>query len=170
MKRRRFRHAGIDLEVSTAAEPDRVAVSSADGERHDFSVSPAGDREWRMRGDDPSAPAHRVIAVRDGRTWWVHVDGRSYVFDQVTDDAGPGDAPRDSLTAPIPATVVDLLVEPGVVVERGDVLMVLAAMKMQLEVTSPDAGVVSELPYGPGDQVDGGAVLAVIRPHPEDED
>ncbi len=75
---------------------------------------------------------------------------------------GAGDAGA-SLTAPMPGTVVKVLVGEGDEVEEGQLLLVLEAMKMEQPVTAPRAGVVAALPYGEGTLVPGGAVLAEIE-------
>jgi 3-methylcrotonyl-CoA carboxylase alpha subunit len=81
------------------------------------------------------------------------------------DGAGPGgtDTPGASLTAPMPGTVVRLLVDEGDEVEEGQLLLVLEAMKMEQPVTAPHAGRVVSLPYDEGALVPGGAVLAEIE-------
>ena len=47
----------------------------------------------------------------------------------------PRDA-RQSLTAPMPATVLDVLVSPGTVVKKGATLVIIEAMKMELPLRS----------------------------------
>ena len=47
---------------------------------------------------------------------------------------------EQSLTAPMPATVVKVLVAPGSVVKNGDILVVLEAMKMELAIRAPADG------------------------------
>ncbi len=68
-----------------------------------------------------------------------------------------------SLLAPMPAAVVSVQVEAGQQVSKGDVVVVLEAMKMQHTITAPTDGVVSELDVSSGQQVEAGAVLAVIE-------
>src|ERR687893_803804 len=80
------------------------------------------------------------------------------------DGAGPGgEAAGASLTAPMPGTVVKVLVGEGDEVEEGQLLLVLEAMKMEQPVAAPHPGRVTSLPYGEGDLVPGGAVLAEIE-------
>ena len=67
-----------------------------------------------------------------------------------------------SLRAPMPGTVVKVSVSEGDVVEEGQLLLVLEAMKVEQSVKAPHAGRVSSLPYREGDLVPGGAVLAQI--------
>jgi len=80
------------------------------------------------------------------------------------DEAGPGADAAASLTAPMPGTVVEVLVGEGDEVEEGRVLLVLEAMKMEQPVSAPHAGVVRSLPFGEGSLVPGGAVLAEVEP------
>ena len=63
----------------------------------------------------------------------------------------------------MPAAVVSVAVESGQHVSKGDVVLVLEAMKMQHTITAPTDGVVSELDVSAGQQVEAGAVLAVIE-------
>ncbi len=68
-----------------------------------------------------------------------------------------------SLLAPMPGSVVRVLVEPGAEVEQGQPLLVLEAMKMQHTVPAPATGTVTSLDVAPGDQVAAGTVLAVVE-------
>jgi propionyl-CoA carboxylase alpha chain len=65
--------------------------------------------------------------------------------------------------APMPGTVVTLSVTAGDKVKVGDELLVLEAMKMRHTVVAATSGVVGELRIALGQQVDAGAVLAVIE-------
>jgi 3-methylcrotonyl-CoA carboxylase alpha subunit len=62
----------------------------------------------------------------------------------------------------MPGTVVKVLVDEGEEVEEGQFILVLEAMKTEQSVAAPYAGVVRSLPYGEGDMVPGGAVLAEL--------
>jgi propionyl-CoA carboxylase alpha chain len=67
-----------------------------------------------------------------------------------------------SLVAPMPGTVVRVAVSEGDTVAAGDPLLWLEAMKMEHRISAPADGVVTELPVVVGQQVDLGAVLAVV--------
>jgi propionyl-CoA carboxylase alpha chain len=67
-----------------------------------------------------------------------------------------------SLVAPMPGVVRQVCVAVGDTVAKGDVLLVLEAMKMETPIRAPGAGKVTELRAGAGDQVEAGALLAVI--------
>ena len=78
------------------------------------------------------------------------------------DETRPGADAAASLTAPMPGTVVKVLVEEGQEVEEGQLLLVLEAMKMEQPVSAPHAGVVRSLPFDEGSLVPGGAILAEV--------
>ena len=67
------------------------------------------------------------------------------------------------IVAQMPGKIVRVHVEAGSHVEAGDAILVVEAMKMQNEMKSPKAGVVSVLNAKAGETVNAGAVLAVIE-------
>ena len=105
----------------------------------------------------------------DGADVLVSLDGESYRLSKPAppdvDDAGSGggDADGASLTAPMPGSVVKVLVSEGDEVEEGQVLLVLEAMKTEHSIAAPHDGVVSSIPYGEGDSVSGGDVLVELE-------
>ncbi|MFN8545256.1 MAG: acetyl-CoA carboxylase biotin carboxylase subunit [Candidatus Binatia bacterium] len=70
---------------------------------------------------------------------------------------------RGGCLAPMPGKVLQIRVLPGEQVEKGAVLAVLEAMKMEHEVVAPHAGVVQAVPVEPGQQVDAGTVLVILE-------
>jgi propionyl-CoA carboxylase alpha chain len=67
-----------------------------------------------------------------------------------------------SLVAPMPGTVIRVGVAVGDVVKQGQPLLWLEAMKMEHTIAAPADGVVDELKVAAGQQVEVGAVLAVV--------
>jgi len=51
----------------------------------------------------------------------------------------------EKITAPMPGTIVDVLVNVGDSVEKGQLVAVLEAMKMETEILAPDAGTITEV-------------------------
>ncbi|MEO9139791.1 MAG: acetyl-CoA carboxylase biotin carboxyl carrier protein subunit, partial [Jatrophihabitans sp.] len=67
-----------------------------------------------------------------------------------------------SLVAPMPGSVVRIAVAVGDTVQAGQPILWLEAMKMQHRINAPADGIVAELPVSEGQQIDVGAVLAVV--------
>jgi propionyl-CoA carboxylase alpha chain len=78
-------------------------------------------------------------------------------FPLVQEIVAPG-----GLTAPMPGIVVRIVAAVGQMVESGDPLLVLEAMKMEHTIFSPATGTVAALNVATGDQVERGAVLAAV--------
>jgi biotin carboxyl carrier protein len=131
------------------------------------------DRTIRIRrGPDGTlrieTPAARVAwAIASGDTRWVFLDGRVYTVEVERQargrrSAGSHHVHHGSLTAPMPATVRRLNVAVGDVVKRGDILIVLEAMKMELPVRASADGVVEAVNCREGDLVQPGVSLVEI--------
>ncbi len=73
--------------------------------------------------------------------------------------AGEAHGEAGRLTAPMPGKVVSFAVKAGDLVQKGQALAVMEAMKMEHTIAAPADGVVQELLYAPGDQVTEGAEL-----------
>ncbi|MCB9476803.1 MAG: acetyl/propionyl/methylcrotonyl-CoA carboxylase subunit alpha [Deltaproteobacteria bacterium] len=72
-------------------------------------------------------------------------------------------AAGDRVKAPMPGSIVRVMVEQGQTVERGDALMVLEAMKMEHTIKATAKGVVMAVHFAAGDQVDEESVLLDIE-------
>ena len=79
--------------------------------------------------------------------------------------AAPAVAPAagaTTITAPMPGTILKVNVTNGQAVKKGDVLMVLEAMKMENEIMAPADGTVSSVSVASGASVESGAVLCTL--------
>ncbi|KRA39229.1 MULTISPECIES: ATP-binding protein [unclassified Nocardioides] len=68
-----------------------------------------------------------------------------------------------SLLAPMPGSVITVSAAVGDVVQKGQAILVMEAMKMQHTIAAPYDGTVTELSASAGQQVEAGAVLAVVE-------
>ncbi|HEY8924656.1 MAG TPA: urea carboxylase, partial [Polyangia bacterium] len=80
-----------------------------------------------------------------------------------TDAAAALEPDEIAVRADVTASVWQLSVEPGASVSAGDRLLVLESMKMEIPVTSPQAGRVARLLVRPGAMVTAGQLLATLR-------
>ena len=71
-------------------------------------------------------------------------------------------AAGEQVTAPMPGTILKVNVTQGAAVKKGDILVVLEAMKMENEILAPKDGTVAQVAVSKGATVDTGALLAVI--------
>jgi acetyl-CoA/propionyl-CoA carboxylase, biotin carboxylase, biotin carboxyl carrier protein len=67
------------------------------------------------------------------------------------------------VVAPIQGTIINVNVAEGELVESGDPLLLLEAMKMETIVTAPFAGRVTAVNVSPGSTVDAGQILVVVE-------
>jgi 3-methylcrotonyl-CoA carboxylase alpha subunit len=119
-------------------------------------VEPEAD--GRLVADLNGARLHATV-VRSGRVLTVFTAGASHrlelkEFETVADEEAGG-----SLAAPMPGSVVEVLVREGQAVDKGTALMIIEAMKMEHTISAPAAGVVRQVLFGKGDQVKEGELL-----------
>ncbi len=78
--------------------------------------------------------------------------------------AAPAAAPAggQAVNAPMPGTILKVNVQNGQAVKKGDVLMILEAMKMENEIMAPCDGTVAGVAVAQGASVDSGAVLCTL--------
>ncbi|MFM8320566.1 MAG: biotin/lipoyl-containing protein [Chloroflexota bacterium] len=97
----------------------------------------------------------RLYWAVDGEQRWVSLGGCTF---RLAKPAGrgsrhgetPGEA---SVRSPMPAQVRAVLVAAGDVVEKGQALLVLEAMKMEIRLAAPHAGIVGRVLAVEGEQV-----------------
>ena len=95
---------------------------------------------------------------------WVFLDGEVFEIEvQPEGRRRRAAAGHGSLSAPMPATVVRVEVSPGTAVRRGDTLVILEAMKMELPIRASSDGIVKRVHCKPGDLVQAGITLIDIE-------
>ncbi len=75
----------------------------------------------------------------------------------------PASAGSASVTAPMPGTILKVNVTNGQSVKKGDVLMILEAMKMENEILASRDGKVASVNVSSGATVETGAVLCTLE-------
>ncbi|WP_428262586.1 biotin/lipoyl-containing protein [Haliangium sp.] len=159
---------------------------------HEVTVEPDAPGTWRvgLGGREQVVDARRV---RPG-TWSLLIDGASHLVDldpqkrgtsilngmvealaEVEDarqkrladavrQAGGATTQGERIRAPIAGKVVKLAVELGDVVEVGQSVVVLEAMKMENEIKAERGGVVEQVHVGAGQSVETQDVLVTLGP------
>ena len=67
------------------------------------------------------------------------------------------------VNAPMPGKILSVKASVGQAVKKGDVILILEAMKMENEVVAPEDGTVASIDVAAGDSVEAGAVLATLN-------
>ena len=68
----------------------------------------------------------------------------------------------EQICSPMPGTILSINVQNGSAVKKGDVLMILEAMKMENEILSPCDGTVTSVNTSKGSSVETGTLLCVV--------
>lgn len=68
-----------------------------------------------------------------------------------------------TITSPMPGKILGIKAAAGTAVKRGQVILLLEAMKMENEIVAPQDGTVASVNVAVGDMVEPGAVLATLN-------
>lgn len=150
---------GHEYDIKVREEPAHATVT-AGGVAYRVQLPPAGARDTSM------------MAVQvDYRPFTVEIDGRLTSGPAPRERKAAGAAAggataaavKGGVTAQIAGRVLSVKVKVGDTVEKGDLLLLLEAMKMENEIKAPSGGVVKEIPVAEGARVSEGQVLVVIE-------
>ena len=72
--------------------------------------------------------------------------------------------PSGRLVSPLPGSVIQVLVDSGDTVAKGQALMIIEAMKMEHTISAPKRGTVGQIYFSKGEQVAEGARLLEFEP------
>ena len=99
-----------------------------------------------------------------GEEWLVHSTFCDFEFKELprypissSDDFGGG------LVAPMPGAILSIDIKPGDTVKKGDVLVILEAMKMEHRITAPRDGIVGSVRTSVGEQVENEQLLVTLE-------
>ncbi len=128
------------------------------------SVTRIGDGIYRVEHDGRSDVVY-VAGTADDR--WAFWNGHAFRVQ----GAAAGRAARrrnlahvlQSVEAPMPATVIKVMVAPGDAVRKGDTLVLLEAMKMELPLRASGDAVVMAVHCKDGERIEAGAVLVDLE-------
>lgn len=125
--------------------------------------------DFVMVGDQPvyslllNGESYDAHVYPDENLWQIMFQGG--VYSAIVEDerekrlraalgGGVAEHQEYQLRAPMPGLVISVPVQDGQAINKGDVLLVLESMKMQNELRSPRAGVVTRLRVRTGDRVE----------------
>ena len=68
-----------------------------------------------------------------------------------------------AVNAPMPGKILSVKASAGQAVKKGDAVVIIEAMKMEIPVVAPEDGTVASIDVAVGDAIDSGAVLATLN-------
>jgi len=117
-------------------------------------VTRIGDGVYRVEREGRNEIVYVTGSPDDTWAFW---NGQVFRGSFAAPSPGRPHAPRgkatQSLTAPMPATVIRVLVQPGAAVKKGDTIIILEAMKMELPIRAPADATVAAVHCRDGDLV-----------------
>ena len=111
-----------------------------------------------------------VFAQKVKRQLWFHWEGQVYIYEPEQKKQSQGGTTGDdveALVAPMPGRITKLAVKEGELVEKGQTLVVMEAMKMEYRLTAPRMTRVKSVHCKEGEQV--GLGVTLVRFQDEDK-
>ena len=136
----------LDVDFSTI-NGQRVFSLIIDGKSYESHVNPS-DEGWEV--------------LLRGKFYTAQVEEEREKRLRVAAGARVMEGGEYHLKAPMPGLIVAVMVEEGMKIEIGQVLIVLESMKMQNELKSPRAGTIARIKVKPGERVEQKATLLSV--------
>jgi 3-methylcrotonyl-CoA carboxylase alpha subunit len=119
-------------------------------------------RDGEIVGIEIAGETFAVRVLRQGDRVSLWCAGRTFEIERSGERRPRGADQAGGLLAPMPGRVRKVMVAVGDAVTRGQILLVLEAMKMEHAIRSPQDGTVVRLGFAEGDLVEAGAPLVEI--------
>lgn len=152
--------ADTELTVAYQSLRDGTFKVICNDETHSVAMHQAGEGRIDLALDGQRL---QFDIQRNGMQWLVHGDNGDLVLIELPRYPDPrGVDAGGGLTAPMPGAVLTTEVAAGDTVAKGDLLVILEAMKMEHRIVAPRDGTVEQVHVGVGDQVDNAQLLVTL--------
>ena len=152
-------HLQVNGQHEFDLQPDQVK---------DLDLIPDGEGRYHVLLEGRSYHAELESVDSPNRQYTFRINGSKYTvhiadqYERLIQQLGlsvGGSHKQNTVKAPMPGLVLNVLVEPGQVVQKGDALLILEAMKMENVLKAVNDGVVKTVQAIKGSTVDKGALL-----------
>ena len=129
-------------------------VATLNGKKYEVEIERVDEYRPLDRGAQASAPAPILAAAPAPKAAPAPAAAPA---------APAGAAGAVAVTAPMPGKILGVKASAGQAVKRGQVLLILEAMKMENEIVAPQDGTVASINVNKGDTVNSGDVLVSMN-------
>jgi len=156
-----------DVELTGVTGQDGLLRASVDGQNYEFEVLDVQPGQLALRFPARGGASTVIYWAVENSRLWVAQNGCTYRLEKpaprrAASPSGEGAAAGEEVRAPMPAQVRAIQVAQGEAVERGQTLLLLEAMKMEIRIKSPANGRVARLLVSDGQAVEKDQVLVEI--------
>ena len=139
-----------------------------DGTYYNLDIEKMDARTWHILKDHKSYYVQWVERSEDGKTFSLKINGQLLElnakdhYDLLLEQMGmsaANTAKATKLKAPMPGKVLDVMVQPGQTVAKGEGLLILEAMKMENMLKAEQEGTIKSVNVSLGDAVEKNNVL-----------
>lgn len=155
-------------------EPFRIAIDGqqeidiSPEDARNLDIVPDGDGQFHLLHKGRSYHAELVETDYAGHHYTIKIDGVAFRlkisdhYERLVQQLGlhvGGSQKINAVKAPMPGLVLNIMVEPGQAVQKGDPLLILEAMKMENVIKAAGDGQVKAVKVQQGAAVDKGQLL-----------
>lgn len=157
-----------DQNLNVEKSGERLLIN---GQSLDWNFQWIDERRILLTKDDRSMEAELISLDRESKSIRVRLGHQVATlqlkdrFDLLLEKTGmtkPGSGKLKDIKAPMPGLILDLKVKPGDTVKKGEVVLILEAMKMENILKSPGDGVVKEVKVQLKESVEKNQVLILF--------
>jgi biotin carboxyl carrier protein len=136
-----------------------------------WDITPIGPSTFHILKDDKSYTAEVVQVDHQAKTFTFKINGATQTvsvkdrFDLLLDQLGMSNANAqkvNDIKAPMPGLILEIKVQPGQEVKKGDPIMILEAMKMENILKSPGDGIIKDIKVSVRQNVEKNQVLILF--------
>ncbi len=169
----------VKTKLTSPSAPDPVAVElqTPNPNAPTQTIVTVGDQQHEVDIESTAANAglirinhqvHRYVTHRDGDRILVWIDGQSFKFNTVNNvprrsGAASTAAAGNDITAPMPGTILKILVDPGDCVTAHQPLIIMESMKMEMTLSAPADATIRQISCHEGELVERDATLATLE-------
>lgn len=157
----KWRAQEYDLEV--LVHDGHLFTTTVAGQKISIDVTRSSEGEFHYIADGLQGKAR---IAHQGDSVWITAEGVTHCYTDITLAPAQAVAPGADgrIIANSDGKIVAVHVQPGEKVEKGKTLVVLEAMKMEFQLSTPIAGTVESVSVKAGDQVKGRQLLVQVKP------